>query len=356
MRALFHVQDDERLVADPEMFDLDHLEKEYGSWGSQFLRNSIALEIMYQLIRRSDEPIVLKGGTLLQSRLQWPPVRASIDLDLETYDLPGLQNSVREVISDFQSSKIHVVEMNEDGPTPGAVIKLSFPGFGLPEPRILRIDALETQDAGDGKRPWIDHPPPWKTETQPLVPTLEEQATQKLLMHGDPPFGRDLGNHRGRQNRIKDLFDLACLGQQDLDSPAIMKAADEEVARKSAYMARHHDLLDLLGTGMDTLTDLAGPKGIGTEHRKALWRAYLKVRPTIRTDFLESHLRMSAGCTFCSLHHIENKTLDWIDAWTPYRTRGPRKKWHGKAVNETVLEVEDGFGPEKGVLEAWGVP
>jgi hypothetical protein len=175
-------------------------------------------------------------------------------------------------------------------------------------------------------------------------------------MHGGPPFGRDLDHHRGRQIRIKDLFDLACLGQQELDSRAILKAVDEEITRKSTYMGQEHDLLALLDTGMKALMDLAGPKGEGAKPRQALWRAYLKVRPTIRTDFLESHLRTTAGCTYCTLHQIKDKFLDWADTWRPYRTGGARKKWKDKTPIETVLEVEDEFGPEKGVLEAWAKP
>lgn len=77
---LFAQPDHELLVGPPELLDLEHLNAEHGAWGGQFLRNALALEILAQLTPRVPG-LVVKGGTLLQSRLQWPPRPARRDLD-----------------------------------------------------------------------------------------------------------------------------------------------------------------------------------------------------------------------------------------------------------------------------------
>lgn len=355
MRSPFHPDDADRLIAEPTQFDLDALEDGHGSWGSQLLRNVTALEMTFQLTERMDSPVVLKGGTLLQSRLHWPPLRASIDLDIEVTDASEVERIMHEVARGLGASGIGIAGSPRD-PLPGRVLKLTFPGVGLPESRTLRIDILETPDAGEGHAPWMEAPDPWKRAKPPLVPSLEAQAAQKLLMLAPAPFGRDLTHHRGRGNRIKDLFDLACLGRVPLDSEAILRAASDEVVRKSRYMGREYALPSLIEEGSGSLLALAGPAGFGPDSRLALWRAHAKVRPTIREPFLDAQLRMSAGCSYCALHHIRNGTLDWLDAWRPYSDRAPRKRWVAGRTMETVVAVEDGFGPERGVMEAWALP
>jgi predicted nucleotidyltransferase component of viral defense system len=90
---LFAAKDHENLLAPAETFDEDALRQAHGTWGGQLLRNCLALEVLAQLRGRTED-LLFKGGTLLQSRLAWPPLRASVDIDVDASDAANLPNSL----------------------------------------------------------------------------------------------------------------------------------------------------------------------------------------------------------------------------------------------------------------------
>lgn len=185
---------------------------------------------------------------------------------------------------------------------------------------------------------------------------METQAAQKLLMAAPLPYGRDTSNHLGRQNLVKDLFDLRCLADVALDGSAVRVAAAEDVARKSSYLDHDFAVEEIAAGGMQTLEILANSPVDDDSMRGSLWRARGKVRSGVRAGFLEDELRIAAGCAHHSLHAILEGDLDWHDAWSPATKGTARKAWSGVRDVETVVEADDGFGVGRGVREAWAKP
>ena len=186
------------------------------------------MEMLAQITNR-DLTVLLKGGTLLQHSLEWPPYRASVDLDLEVTDASALEAVLHQIGDSFADSEVHV--SIQDIPLPGFTGRVGFPRSSGPD-WSLRIDALENGRWPAGKSPWQAILAPWEDANRPQVAPVEARAVQKLLLSADPPYGRDLGNHHGRQNFVKDLFDLQCLGQRALQNQQVREAAREEVERK----------------------------------------------------------------------------------------------------------------------------
>lgn len=346
---LFHPDDHDRLVADPDLFDADRLQDTYGAWGGQFLRNALALEVLAQLTPRVPG-LVVKGGTLLQSRLQWPPRRASVDLDLETRDPAALQAALTDVVRGFDATAPRLTF--EQSIVPGFLAHISF---GDEPPTVLRVDALAFSDPPAGSKPW-PLPEPWKRATPPLAAPLETQAAQKLLLAAPLPYGRDTGQHLGRQNLVKDLYDLRCLADEDLDGARIVVGAAEDVERKSNYLDRDFELDGIAAGAQQTLRVLADAPVNDRSTRGSLWRARTRVQGGIRDAFPADGFRIATGCAHHSLHCILEGELDWQDAWLPATKRVPRRAWSDAKAIETVVEADDDFGAGRGVREAWAKP
>ena len=346
---LFHPDDHERLVADASLFDADQLEATYGPWGRQLLRNALALEVLAHLTPRVPG-LLLKGGTLLQSRLQWPPRRASVDLDLETGDADGLRSALVDALEPFSATRPRLEF--EDAMVPGF---LAYLRFGDEPPTVLRVDALAFPHPPSGASPWR-LPEPWKDATPPLAAPLETQAAQKLLLAAPLPYGRDIQQHLGRQNLVKDLYDLRCLADQDLDARRIIAAAAEDIDRKSAYLGQAFDLEAVAAGAQETLLMLAQAPVKDASTRGALWRARPKVQSGIRTGFPADEFRIAAGCAHHSLHGILEGELDWQDAWRPATKRVPRAAWQDAKEIPTIVQADDDFGTGRGVREAWARP
>ena len=139
---LFAESDRQKLVASPSLFDRESLQEEHGDWGHQLLRAATAMEMLAQITDR-DLTVLLKGGTLLQHSLEWPPYRASVDLDLEVADASGLEAVLRQIEDSFADSDVHV--SIQDIPLPRFTGRVGFPRSSGPD-WSLRIDALKTTD------------------------------------------------------------------------------------------------------------------------------------------------------------------------------------------------------------------
>jgi hypothetical protein len=345
---LFAEPDYAHLVGPPSLFDDAALQDEHGDWGHQLLRAAIAMEMLTQITER-DQTVLLKGGTLLQHSLEWPPYRASVDLDLEVEDARALETVLSQIEETFARSEIHLTI--RETPLPGFTGHVGFPRASGPD-WSLRIDALENERWPTGSSPWESMPTPWEHATKPQAAPIETRAAQKLLLAADPPYGRDLDNHLGRQNLIKDLFDLRCLGEVSLDDQQILDAAQEDIERKSDYLNEQFTLETILNEATETLRNFAHPPVNDDSLRGSLWRAYGRVKSGIRVPFTRASLRTSAGCAHHAVESIRRKNLDWEDTWRPAVTQAPRSAWERRTIRP-VLEVEDDYGPTAGPLEAW---
>jgi hypothetical protein len=345
---LFAESDRGKLVAPPSLFDREALREEHGDWGHQLLRAATAMEILAQITDR-DLTVLLKGGTLLQHSLEWPPYRASIDLDLEVTDASALEAVLRQIEDAFTDSDVHV--SIQDTPLSGFTGRVGFPRSSGPD-WSLRIDALENDRWPAGTSSWEAIPAPWADATRPQVAPVETRASQKLLLSADPPYGRDLADHHGRQNFVKDLFDLYCLGEKPLESERILDAAHDDVERKSDYLDEQFRLEDLLDEGTESLRQVAHPPVDDDSLRGSIWRGYDRVKSGIRVSFTRASLRISAGCAHYALEGMRRDELDWQDTWRPATDRSPRSAWEGRPI-QPVIEVEDDYGVTAGILEAW---
>lgn len=345
---LFAESDHRKLVAPPSLFDREILREEHGDWGHQLLRAATAMEMLTQITDRN-LTVLLKGGTLLQHSLEWPPYRASVDLDLEVTDASALEAVLRQIEDSFADSGVHV--SIQDTPLSGFTGRVGFPRSSGPD-WSLRIDALENDRWPSGASPWQAIPAPWEDATSPQVASVEARAAQKLLLSADPPYGRDVDDHHGRQNFVKDLFDLHCLGEKQLQDQGVLEAAREDVERKSDYLDEQFHLEDLLNEGTDSLRQLAHPPVDDDSLRGSIWRAYDRVKSGIRVSFTRASLRTSAGCAHHALEGIRRDELDWQDTWRPATERSPRSAWEEREI-QPVIGVEDDYGVTVGVLEAW---
>ncbi|MGQ0534961.1 MAG: nucleotidyl transferase AbiEii/AbiGii toxin family protein [Methanobacteriota archaeon] len=310
------------------------------------------MEIAHQLARRIPG-LVLKGGTSLQSRISWPPQRASVDVDLEWRNPAAVMRALQETVGQWRESMVTV-----DPPVqvPFAVVSyIRFPGNRGQE-LVVRVDVSEPGSSMEHSEPWRDAPAPWRGAADLRVPTLEAQAAQKLLLAAPPHFGRDLANHHGRQNLCKDLFDLHALGALDLDNDAIQKAAGTEVRMKGKLLQGRPDQERIVNGARETWMCFAHPRAGCPPECEALWRAYLRVRPTIRAPFADGDLRIAAGCAHHAVSTLFDDGFEWSDAWTPRRTKKPRKAWQGITPIEPVTPVSDEFSGARGLLEAWAKP
>lgn len=345
---LFAESDRQSLVAPPSLFDREILREEHGDWGHQLLRAATAMEMLAQITDR-DLTVLLKGGTLLQHSLEWPPYRASVDLDLEVADASALEAVLRQIEDSFVDSEVHV--SIQDIPLPGFTGRVGFPRSSGPD-WSLRIDALENDRWPSGASPWQAIPAPWEDANSPQVAPVEARVAQKLLLSADPPYGRDLDGHHGRQNFVKDLFDLHCLGDKHLKEQRVLEAAREDVERKSDYLDEQFHLEYLLEEGTESLRQLAHPPVDDDSLRGSIWRAYDRVKGGIHISFTRASLRTSAGCAHHALEGIRRNELDWQDTWRPATDRSPRTAWEERSI-QPVIEVKDDYGVTVGVLEAW---
>ena len=345
---LFAESDCQKLVAPPSLFDREILQEEHDEWGHQLLRAATAMEMLAQITDRN-LAVLLKGGTLLQHSLEWPPYRASVDLDLEATDTSELEAVLRQIEDSFADSEVHI--SIQDIPLPGFTGRVGFPRSSGPD-WSLRIDALENDRWPSGASSWQELPAPWEAATSPQVAPVEARAAQKLLLSADPPYGRDLDDHHGRQNFVKDLFDLHCLGGKPLQSQRVLEAAYDDVERKSDYLDEQFHLENLLDEGTESLRQLAHPPVDDDSLRGSIWRAYGRVKSGIRVSFTQASLRTSAGCAHHALEGIRRDELNWQDTWRPATDRAPRSAWEERPI-QPVTEVEDDYGVTAGVLEAW---
>lgn len=276
-------------------------------------------------------------------------MRASVDLDVETSDPNGLLEDLGTVVDSF--SRSHLTIQATAGPLPGFVAHVRFHRVAGP-PWSLRVDALENDQNPSGTHIWRERPMPWASAPSPLVPPVETLAAGKLLIASRPPYGRDVSRHLGRQNLIKDLFDLFCLGGRSLDGHRVTRAAAEDAERKSRYLDDEFTLMDILDEAMEQLRQFAHPRSVGNNQAGSIWRAYNRIRGGIRIPFTRESLRATAGCAHHCLEGIQRDALDWDDAWLPAVHRTSRQAWIGKTIRP-VLEVEGDYGPVPGPLEAW---
>lgn len=293
--------------------------------------------------------MLLKGGTLLQHSLAWPPYRASVDLDLEVKDADALEAVLHQIEESFADSGVYVTI--RDTPLPGFTGDLGFPRASGPD-WALRIDALENDWWPSGTSQWEEIPGPWANARKPQVAPVETRVAQKLLLAAAPPYGRNLDGHHGRPNFIKDLFDLRCLGELPIQNDNIPAAAQEDVDRKSGYLGEEFQIDSLLDEGSESLRLLAHPPVDDESLRGSLWRAYDRVKGGIRIQFTRADVRTSAGCAHHVLEGIRRNEIDWQDSWRPAVEGTPRTAWMERTI-QPVLETEDNFGPTTGPLEAW---
>lgn len=345
---LFAGADRSKLVGPPNLFDGEALQEEHGDWGHQLLRAAVALEMLTQITQR-DEEILLKGGTLLQNSLAWPPYRASVDLDLEVEDAEDLEEVLTQIEATFSRSEVEVTI--RDTPMPGFTGHVDFRRAEGPD-WSLRIDALENDRWPAGASLWQEIPNPWEAGNLPVVATVETRAAQKLLLAADPPYGRDLEDHLGRQNLIKDLFDLRCLGEESLQNHRVLTAIRDDLERKSGYLDEEFHLDTILDGAIETYRHFAHPPVNDDSLRGSLWRNYDRVKSSIRVPFTRTALRTSAGCAHHAIESIQRGELDWEDTWRPAVSKEPRSSWEGRRIRP-VVEVGDGYGPATGTLEAW---
>lgn len=121
---LFVEPDRPQLTGSPHLFDREALAEEHGDWGHQLLRAAIALEMLTQITRQGQR-VLLKGGTLLQNSLTWPPYRASVDLDLEVEDSQELEEVLSQIENSFSHSELRLTV--RDTPLPGFTGHVQFP-------------------------------------------------------------------------------------------------------------------------------------------------------------------------------------------------------------------------------------
>lgn len=347
---LFAESDHIRLNADPELFDRTRLMDEHGPWGHQLLRAATALEILTQLTDRTDD-VLLKGGTLLQNSLGWPPPRASVDLDLEVHDRDGIASALQDIANSFTESGI-VLTVRES-PLPGFAAELQFPRSDGPD-WLLRIDILETNSWPARSHSWDSIPVPWEDADAPIVPPEPTRAAQKLLMAAEPPYGRDLSSHLGRQSMIKDQFDLFSLASRPIDGWAVVEAASEDINRKSSYLDQQFERDHILATALERLRLFAPPPVDEDSRRGSLWRAHDRIQSTIRTTFSDIDLRTTTGCSHHAISAIDHGELSWTDTWRPATERKQREVWDDRPI-EPVIDVRDDFGPVPGPREAWAI-
>lgn len=132
----------------------------------------------------------------------------------------------------------------------------------------------------------------------------------------------------------------------------MIEAAVETVDRKSGYHGDRYELETILTEAIDTFQRFAHPPVDDDTLRGSLWRAYGRVKGSIRVAFTQADLRTSAGCAHHCAQAVQQGALDWEDAWRPAVERAPRAAWEEKTI-DPVVEVEDGYGPAAGPLEAW---
>ncbi len=348
----FAKPDHPNLFADSEEFDEGRLLDVHGAWGQQRLRNALALEVLSQISTRADEPFLFKGGTLLQSRLRWPPRRASIDVDLETHDSSAITRAIQQFVDDFSASGLQLTQGKSplQGNTLGVFFPLAQGGVGY----SLRIDVLEYSNWPQGLAEW-KLPAPWKSGPIVLGPDENTQAAQKLLMCSEYPYGRNLGVDHGRKSRIKDLFDLLCLAPIDLDSNAITAAAHEDIVRKRDYLSGTFKLEAVIADAQLQLRLLVANRAAGTGLVRSLWRAYSQVRSTIEGKFSELDLRRVAGCAHDALSGILAEDLNWQDSWRPQVQLEPRKAWMDNGALSTHPEIAKNLDGLVGLREAWAL-
>jgi len=345
---LFAEPDRPKLTGSARLFDSRALREEHADWGHQLLRAAVALEMLTQITRR-DQTVLLKGGTLLQNSLTWPPYRASVDLDLEVKDSRELEEVLTQIEAAFDRSEIRVSV--RDTPLPGFTGYVQFPRAQGPDWE-LRIDVLENDHWPANSAPWQEIPSPWDGGEPPMAAPVETRAAQKLLLAADEPYGRDLENHLGRQNFVKDLFDLRCLSEESIEERRVLEAAQEDVERKSAYLDEDFDFDAVLDSVLETYRLFAHPPVDDDSLRGSLWRAYDRVKSGIRIPFTRTELRVSVGCAHHAVEAVKRDALGWEDTWRPALSGVPRSSWEGKEIRP-VIEVSDDFGLTTGPLEAW---
>ena len=345
---LFAEPDQRELVGPPTLFDGEALQEEHGDWGHQLLRAATALEILSQITRRGLS-VLLKGGTLLQNSLVWPPYRASVDLDLEVEEAADLKEVLNQIEETFSRTELTVTI--RETPIPGFTGYVQFPRASGPD-WSLRIDVLENNRWATAASRWREIPAPWEAGELPMAAPVEARAAQKLLLAANPPYGRNHEDHLGRQNFVKDLFDLRCLGEQSMAERDLLRAAEEDVERKSRYLDEEFEIETLLQSAVDTYRHFAPPPVNDDSLRGSLWRAYDRVKSGIRIPFTRTELRTSTGCAHHAIESIRRGELDWEDTWRPTVSDAPRSAWEGRGIR-AVVEVNDDYGPATGPLEAW---
>lgn len=311
-------------------------------------RASLALETAHQVARQIPG-IVLKGGTPLQARVSWPPLRASIDVDLEWPAPAQVMAALAQWAEKMTGSGVSV-----DAPVIrdfATVTHVRFPA-GDRETSI-RVEVGEPGSSTELSETWTTAPSPWKGSADLRVPTLEAQAAQKLLLAAAPPFGRDPDHHIGRQSLCKDLFDLFVLGQLDLVSAGIQNAAATEIRIKGARIKWDSPTPRVLEGAQRCWMRFAGPRGELPAANQPLWEAFSRLRSSIAAPFGDGELRIAAGCARHSVETLGGSSLDWADAWTPRRSGSARKAWKGRAPIVPVTEASDRFEAQRGLLEAW---
>lgn len=345
---LFAERDRPKLVGPPTLFDRAALREEHDDWGHQLLRAAVALEMLTQITQR-DQRVLLKGGTLLQNSFEWPPYRASVDLDLEVEDSQELREVLSQIEDAFSHSEIRLTV--RDIPVPGFTGHVQFPRAPGPD-WDLRVDVLENDRWPSGSTPWQAIPSPWDGGALPLAAPPAVRAAQKLLLAADPPYGRDLEAHLGRQNFVKDLFDLRCLGEESIEEQRVLEAAREDLERKSEYLDEEFGLDIVLAGALETYRHFAHPPVDDESLQGSLWRAYGRVQGGIRVPFTRAALRTSAGCAHHAIESIQRGVLDWEDTWKPVLSSEPRSSWEDEPI-QPVVDASDDFGPTRGPLEAW---
>jgi hypothetical protein len=304
---------------------------------------------MLTQITRRGQRVLLKGGTLLQNSLTWPPYRASVDLDLEVEDSQVLEQVLAQIEDSFSHSEVRVTV--RDTPLPGFTGHVQFPRATGPDWE-LRIDALENDRWPSDASPWREIPTLWEAGDLPMVAPVETRAAQKLLLAADPPYGRDLENYLGRQSFVKDLFDLRCLSEESIAEQRVLNATREDIERKSRYLDEEFQLDAVLNSAVETYRHFAYPPVNDDSLRGSLWRAHGRVKGGIRIAFTRTELRTSAGCAHHAIESVQRGELDWEDTWQPAMSGSPRSSWEGKRIRP-VVEVSDDFGLTTGLLEAW---
>lgn len=354
MPSPFRGKDVSRLIAPSGVFEEEWVPLRDGrpvSW-NHAARASLALEIAHQIAKRVPG-LVLKGGTSLQARISWPPQRASVDVDLEWRDPSAVIRALRQTADQWRESRVTV-----DPPTEVPFTVVSYVRFPMNSDQelVVRVDVSKPGSSTEHSEPWRDSPRPWRGSADLRVPTMEAHAAQKLLLAAPPHFGRDLSNHHGRQNLCKDLFDLHALGALDLKNDAIQEAAGTEIKIKGKLLKGASGREKVVDGAEETWMRFAHPRAGCPPECEALWRAYLRMRSTIRAPFADGDLRIAAGCAHHAVSTLFADRFDWSDAWTPRRTKEPRGAWEGITPIEPVIRVSDEFAGARGLLEAWAKP